>query len=224
MKKLTWILPVLVAAIGCAMSGAASAQAQSALYNPLGFYLGLGVGESTVRSDNNFEYGYSGFSGYYGYGPYDYAHHFAWKVDAGIRPISIVGAQLEYFDFGHPGSDSTYYYNNFNYGPDSHPRAIAAFAVGYLPLPLPILDVYGKLGIARLHTNVNGFDGATCGPEGVFPSCASLTTQDAWDTRFAYGVGLQSHFGQLGVHAEYERISSQYGDPDMFTLGVSWTF
>ena len=142
-------------------SGPASAQNSAGPYNPLGFYLGLDVGESTVRSDNNYLYGYNDFNGYYG-GPYDYSHHFAWKAAAGIRPISVVGAELEYLDFGHPGSDTTYYYNNFNYGPDSHPRAIALFGVGYLPLPVPFLDVYGKAGIARLHTNVNGFDGQIC--------------------------------------------------------------
>jgi hypothetical protein len=28
----------------------------------------------------------------------------------------------------------------------------------------------------------------------------------------------------LSVRAEYERINSPYGDPDMFSLGVTWTF
>jgi hypothetical protein len=37
-------------------------------------------------------------------------------------------------------------------------------------------------------------------------------------------VGVQSRFGALGVRAEYERISSQYGDPDMFTVGATWNF
>jgi hypothetical protein len=221
MKKLIAMASVVTAALGCAVSGAASAQNSAGLYNPLGFYLGLGVGESTVRSDNNYLYGFNDFNGYYG-GPYDYSHHFAWKAAAGIRPISVVGAEFEYFDFGHPGSDTTYYYNNFNYGPDSHPRAIALFGVGYLPLPVPFLDVYGKAGIARLHTNVNGFDGQICVDPA--PQCGTPTTQDRWDNRFAYGVGVQTHFSALGVRAEYERINSPYGDPDMFTVGVTWTF
>jgi hypothetical protein len=31
---------------------------------------------------------------------------------------------------------------NYYYGPDSHPRAIAAFGVGHIPLPF--LDIYAK--------------------------------------------------------------------------------
>jgi hypothetical protein len=220
MNKFTAILPLMAAVVGCAVSSAASADNP---LNPLGFYVGLGVGESTVRSDNNYAIGgYNGFFGYYGDDAYDYGHHFAWKVAAGIRPISFVGAELEYLDFGHPGSDTTYYYNNFNYGPDSHPRALAAFAVGYLPLPVPFLDVYGKAGIARLHTDVNGFDGGcvALGNNG----CIAPVQQSVWDNRFAYGLGVQSRFGALGVRAEYERISSQYGDPDMFTVGATWNF
>jgi hypothetical protein len=114
--------------------------------NPLGVYVGAGVGESTVRSDNG--YGYNDSFGYGGY--YSQDHHFAWKVAAGIRPIPAAGAELEYIDFGHPGSDGDYYSNTYYVGPDSHPRAIAAFGVGHLPLPLPFLDVFGKLGVARL--------------------------------------------------------------------------
>jgi hypothetical protein len=224
MFKFTFALAALVAAT----SNAAFAE------NPLGAYVGLGVGESTVRSDSNNGYnGSYGGCGYYGgFGGgcgYDYSHHFAWKAEAGIRPISIAGAEVEYLDFGHPGSDQNYYYYDNNYGPDSHPRAIAAFAVGYLPLPVPFLDVYGKLGVARLHTNVNGFDGiaspacqlASCGVGG---GPAYYVSESRWDTRFAYGVGLQTKFGALGVKAEYERINSPYGDPDIFTVGASWTF
>lgn len=214
MNKLKLILCVVAVAAGTASTAAVA----SSPLNPLGVYVGLGVGESTVRSDNNYYYnGYNGFFGYYGDGAYDYAHHFAWDANVGIRPISFLGAELEYLDFGHPGSDTNYYYNNFNYGPDSHPRAVAAFGVGYLPIPLPFLDVYGKAGVARLHTDVNGFDGS-CG------TCGTSIEQSRWDTRFAYGVGVQTRFSALAVRAEYQRISSQFGDPDMFNVGVSWTF
>ncbi|MGO9995261.1 MAG: outer membrane beta-barrel protein [Steroidobacteraceae bacterium] len=201
-----------IAAGTCFVSGSAFAE------NPLGFYLGASVGESTVRSDNNY-----GYNDYYGYGGYYYNqdHHFAWKAIAGIRPIPVVGAELEYIDFGHPGSDGDYYDHYFYNEPDSHPRAIAAFGVGHIPLPLPFLDIFGKAGVARLHTNVNGYDGAYCGP---YALCAPSNEESRWDTRFAYGAGLQTRFGGLSVRAEYERISSPYGDPDMFSLGVTWTF
>jgi hypothetical protein len=199
-----------VATAACLVSGAALAE------NPLGFYVGAGVGESTVRSDDLGDgYGYYG-----GYGD----HHFAWKALVGIRPIPIVGAELEYIDFGHPGGDGGYY-DSYHYGgPDTHPRAIAAFAVGHLPLPLPLLDVYAKAGAARLHTDVNGYDGPGC-PAGQFcPPFVGVAARDAWDTRFAYGVGVQSTLWSVALRAEYERIDSPYGDPDLLTVGATWTF
>jgi len=181
--------------------------------NLLGFYAGAGVGVSTVRSDDSYVPGY---------GDYDHDHHTAWKAIVGIRPLPIVGAELEYIDFGHPGGDNNYYDEYSNYGPDSHPRAIAAFAVGHLPLPVPFLDIYGKAGAARLHTNVNGFDSGNCYSEGACDGAAM--SQSRWDTRFAYGAGLQTRFWGLSVRAEYERISSPYGDPDLLSVGATWTF
>ena len=210
--------PWLKAVAACACFASASAMAD----NLLGFYAGLGVGESTVRSDRN-------FATDYGYYDYDHDHHTAWKAMVGIRPISLVGAELEYIDFGHPGGDDNYYnyYYNYNYGPDSHPRAIAAFGVGHLPLPLPFLDIYGKAGAARLHTNVNGFDGESCANFNFNGPCTPVAneSQSRWDTRFAYGAGIQYRFFfGLSVRAEYERISSPYGDPDMASVGATYTF
>jgi opacity protein-like surface antigen len=201
--------------------GACGAARPAAADNLLGFYAGLGAGDSTVRSDRN-------FASDYGYYDYDHDHHTAWKAMVGIRPLAVIGAELEYIDFGHPGGDAGYYNYEYNYyyGPDSHPRAIAAFGVGHIPLPLPFLDVYAKAGVARLHTNVNGFDGS-CGYDGFNP-CAPTAVEPShsvWDTRFAYGAGVQYRFFfGMSVRAEYERISSPYGDPDLFSVGATYTF
>ena len=215
MTSLSRILMTVAAAGACLASASALAD------NPMGFYLGAGLGESTVRSDN-YGYGYGAYNDYHGYGD----HHFAWKAVAGVRPISIVGAELAYLDFGHPGGDGGYFNNFYYYGPDSHPRAITAFAVGYLPLPVPFIDIYGKAGVARLHTIVNGFDGPNCGLgfNNVCLAPAAASSQSVWDTRFAYGAGVQSKFWGVALRAEYDRISSPYGDPDMLSVGAIWTF
>lgn len=207
-----------------ALLAAVGAGAASAADNLLGLYVGAGIGESTVRSDASYTFG--GYGGYgYGYdGYFDPTHHFAWKAMVGIRPLSLLGAELAYIDFGHPGSDGYNYNNSFYYGPDSHPRAVAAFGVAHVPLPVPFVDIFGKVGAARLHTEVNGFDGANCNTNQPCPQYLSAFSQNRWDTRLAYGAGVQTGFWGLSVRAEYERIDSPYGDPDVFSVGVTWTF
>jgi opacity protein-like surface antigen len=142
-------------------------------------------------------------------------------VIAGVRPVSVLGAEFEYIDFGHPNND--YGYSGFNYyGLDSHPRASALFGVGYLPLPIPFVDIYGKAGVARLETNVTTFQGQPCP---MNQSCSgTYFRQNHTDNRFAYGVGVQSKFWGVSFRAEYERIRSQFGDPDALMVSATWTF
>src|SRR3984893_2002077 len=83
-------------------------------------------------------------------------NHSAFKVIAGIRPISLIGAELSYIDFGHPsGSINAVSSNVSEKGAD---------AFGVLYLPVPVVDVFVKAGLARLQstlTSVNSGVG-TC--------------------------------------------------------------
>ena len=208
MKRISLSLLAALAVGACAASTAALAD------NPAGFYLGAGVGYSTVRSDDP-AYGYPGYFN---------DHQTAWKVMAGVRPIPFVGAELEYIDFGQPGTYNGYYNANY-YGTDSHPRAGALFAVGYLPLPVPFFDIYGKAGVARLDTDVSTTVTPGCTQSST--TCSQLayySRHDETENKFAYGVGVQSKFWGVAFRAEYERISSTFGDPDALTVGATWTF
>jgi hypothetical protein len=207
MKRISGTLLAILAAGACAVSTAALAD------NPVGFYLGAGAGYSTIRSDDP---GY-GLPGYYN------DHQTAWKVIAGVRPIPIVGAEFEYIDFGQPGN---HYGNNGinSYGLDSHPRAAALFGVGYLPLPIPFFDVYGKAGVARLQTDVTTVSAAVTCPVNLTNCPPIFSRQNQTDNKFAYGVGVQSKVWGVAFRAEYERISSQFGDPDALTVSATWTF
>ena len=198
-------LPAILAVVACAASNAAWAS------NPLGFYLGAGAGYSTVRSDD----ASYGLPGYYN------DHQAAWKAIAGVRPISTVGAEFEYIDFGQPGRHYGNHSYNY-YGLDSHPRASALFGVGYLPLPIPFFDVYGKAGVARLQTDVTTFETVPCAVNLTCPPIA--LRQNHTDNKFAYGAGVQSKAWGVSFRAEYERISSQFGDPDALTVSATWTF
>jgi opacity protein-like surface antigen len=202
------ILGALLAIAACGASGAAFAD------NPLGFYVGAGVGESQIRSDDS-RYG---LPGYYN----DY--QFAWQGIVGIRPIRPVGLEAEYIDFGQPYRHNGRYDFNVS-GSDSHPRAPALFAVGYLPLPFPFIDVFAKAGAARLSTNLTDFVQQPCVAGGPCPYFVPTDRHQVTNTRFAYGAGVQSKFpfGMI-LRGEYQRISSQFGDPDALMVSALWQF
>jgi opacity protein-like surface antigen len=195
--------------------GAACASTRVLADDLLGFYVGAAVGESHVRTAKEIlgdtDYGYE----------FD-EQHSAWKVTAGIRPISPLGVELQYIDFGNPSAglaDAV-----FGGLSKADQKAVTLFGLGYLPLPVPFLDVYGKLGIARLHTTTTEVSPIPFCPAG-FTSCraTAFNISDS-STNLAYGAGVQSKIGSLAIRAEYERISASGGNPDLISLGATWTF
>jgi hypothetical protein len=193
--------------------GAGASSTAALADNPVGFYLGAGAGYSTIRSDDPAY----GLPGYYN------DHQTAWKVIAGVRPIPLIGVEGEYIDFGQPDTHHDHFDTNY-YGTDSHPRAGMLFAVGYLPLPVPFFDVFGKAGVARLQTDVTTVVTTCAPPLTCVPQTTTSYRHNETDNRFAYGVGLQSKAWGVAFRAEYERISSQFGDPDALTVSATWTF
>ena len=122
--------------------------------------------------------------------------------------------------------DNGYDGNNYCHSRlDSHPRAAVLYGVGYLPLPVPFFDVYGKpasrackpmspltltpADIARRLTTL-ARPQRPIAP--IRPTTGSLT---AWACSPKPGFAFR---------AEYERISSQFGDPDALTVSATWTF
>ena len=79
--------------------------------------------------------------------------------------------------------------------------------------------------VARLHSEINGYETANCSPSTACSPNGTLYRNNQWNTDFAYGAGVQAKFGPgLAVRAEYERISQTGGDPAAVTVGVTWTF
>ncbi len=205
-KSRTFAALLAIAAVGA--SGVALAD------NPIGFYVGAGAGSSQIRSDDS-RYGYPGY-----YNDYQ----FAWQGTVGIRPISMLGLEADYIDFGQPYRHNGRYDFNVS-GSDSHPTAPMLFAVGYLPIPVPFLDVFAKAGVARLSTNLTDFIQQPCVSGGPCPYFVPTDRHQVIDTRFAYGAGVQSRFPfGLTLRGEYERVSSQFGDPDALIVSAIWQF
>ena len=208
------------------LAGAASATAMAdgtifGLYNPLGLYIGGGIGRSSLNQIQFDQF-------------VDDIQHIdgqplGWNAVVGIRPIPFLGAEAEYIDFGNHniGPGQSFLVSGYTQqflGGQVHDRAAAVFAVGYLPLPIPWVEPFGKLGVAQIYDresygvyNSGLFDGSVGVSDTTHPSGA------------AYGGGLQFHIEQLAIRAQYERISGTrsfggWNNPALLSVGVNWTF
>jgi len=165
-----------------------------AFADPLDVYAGASVGQSTVKAD-----------------PIAFNQHdTGWKVLVGIRPVALLGAEIAYTDFGHPNY-SQGVPGGFN--ASAHASSTEALGIVYLPIPVPLLDVYGKAGVARLNYGASSSSGCL--------ACVFLNT-DYKETRVAYGAGAQLKFNRLAVRVEYERVSASNGDPSLLSVGITW--
>jgi hypothetical protein len=196
---------VAVASLAVSCASVALADEDSA-----GLYAGASLGVADVRSNGYANVDYYGFD----------KTHAAWKVFAGIRPLAPLGLEAEFIDFGNPSTGAAYSYSHAT----SDAKAGAVFAVGYLPMPLPLLDVFAKVGVARLDQNTTIDYPTACVAGHACAQYFGVLRQDVWTTAVAYGGGLQAKFGPLAVRAEYERISGNSGEPDIISVGASWTF
>ncbi len=187
-----------------------TAPAQESLAgNLLGFYAGAAVGQSRVVAG----------SGGLVPSPTDHfgRSHSAFQLMAGIRPISLLGAEIAYVDFGHPSGELG--------GAPADVRMTAVAAFGLLYLPVPLIDVYLKAGTARLQSTINGTAFVSCIAIAGIPCQPAVPFRvDRTNTNFAAGAGAQYKIGSLAVRAEYERFTTTGGKPDLVTIGLTWTF
>jgi hypothetical protein len=177
---------MVVALLGCG-AGLAQAQVPGA-----DFYLGAAVGQGKVAAQDA-DLGYRQFKD----------DHTAFKVYAGVRAASLLGAEIAYMDFG-KASDTLG-------GTQARGKlkGIAAFGLLYLPLPVPVLDVYAKAGFAHLDTKI------TTG------SVKLLSTKEE---DFAYGAGVQVKLGSFAIRGEYERFANDGTDPALLSIGFTKFF
>lgn len=150
-------------------------------------YMGAGIGQSNADISAS-DLGVSNFD----------KKDLGWKVFFGGRFISTIGAELDYIDFGKPNGDTA----QVKY------KALAGFGMFYLPLPLPLLDVYAKAGLARLKSDLS-------------VTSSSFSTKD---TSFAYGAGVQVKLGSFAIRGEYERFKVGGTKPSMLTVAFSKSF
>jgi hypothetical protein len=106
-------------------------------------------------------------------------------------------------------------------------KSEGVFGLLYAPIPVPFFDIYGKLGFARLQSSLNGtveLADAICVVGLSYCGSRLRVAVSRTNVNVGYGAGVQFKFKALAVRAEYERISSNTGDPDLASLGITWTF
>src|SRR5215831_7071413 len=145
--------------LAIAVSGACGA-ARAA--DPFGFYVGAGGGHAEVRSNSDFS-----VFGPFATGRFDVASSTnGWKAILGLKPLPLIGIEAEYLDFGSisgsRGIPATATQPGINATAHVSARAPAVFALLYLPIPAPVLDVFLKAGAAELKTRVNASAQGTC--------------------------------------------------------------
>jgi len=121
----------------------------------------------------------------------------SWKAYAGVRPLNWLAAEVDFIDLG--SARITY---DTDLGPslpgtgytDVKGYTWAAYVVGFLPIPLPVVDIFGKAGLA-----FSQFDVAFYSP-GVGGAFSNSGTGLAW------GVGVQAHISMFGARLEYEDL------------------
>ena len=170
--------------------------------NPLGFYLGGAVGQARVDATAPDA---SGFR----------ENHSAFKVMVGLRPISMLGVELAYGDFGHPS-----HLNGF-LATDVTMKGASAFGIFYLPVP--IVDIYAKAGAARLRSTANTTVVCALAPVG-YCTLVRYSPISRTDVGFAAGAGAQFKVGGLAIRGEYERFNVAGVYPGLFSVGLTWTF
>jgi hypothetical protein len=131
----------------------------------------------------------------------------SWKAFLGFKfPLAPFGIEADYADLGSQTRDF-----GFTQG-HADAKAFSAFAVGYLPLPAPNVDIFGKLGAARWQLN----------GDVVHPSLFQL---DENGTDLAWGIGAQLHFSNVAIRFEYEGFDIRNTDgARLYTLAAAYYF
>jgi hypothetical protein len=184
--KRAWLAGAALAAAGWACAASAD--------DLLGLYAGGSVGYSTQYVD-----AVSGGAE---------QHDTGWKVLAGIRPISFLGAEVEYFNLGSPSR----VIDAVNVDAKSHGEA----AFGVLYLPYGIGDLFVKAGGASLDTTAYVADSGGGSP--VLYATSQTSTVAAW------GGGGQIKFANLAVRVEYEGFNAPTGHQSLISAGLLWSF
>lgn len=151
----------------------------------------------------------------------------AWKVTAGWRPNSIVGAEIQYVDFNDPEATRTLGGQADYAGVylKDHTNAWVASALLFIPERQPSFDVYGKFGVAQLHDSFEASGFHYFVPECRPPAACTYSAAQN-DLQPHVGIGVRAKItGAVSFSVEYEATDRDIEDPiTMLSFGAAWGF
>ena len=124
------------------------------------------------------------------------------KAIVGFRPLDAFAIEANYVDMGETRVP-------ISFPPSTlaiESEAISVSAVGLIPLPL--LDLYGRLGVTHWESEASLF-GASQKQSGTDPT---------------YGAGAQFRVGSFALRLEYERFDLDDDSSDLVSVGFTYTF
>ena len=199
--------PATATLLAAMLSAATMAPAVHA-ENALGLYASGALGQANVASDSWSQAivlaNPSGFR----------ENNGAWAARVGVRPIPLFAAEAEYYDFGNPST-------SVNATTTVGVKMKGTGVYGLVFLPIPLIDLYAKAGMAHMRTSTRITFNCTPTPGCAPQAAVGFETRD---TSLAYGAGLQFKGGDLGVRGEYQRFSAAGAHPGLATLGLSFEF
>jgi Outer membrane protein beta-barrel domain len=158
-----------------------------------GFYLGGSLGQS----DSGLRAGNVNYSD----------NDLGYKLIAGFRAFKLLAVEVNYVDLGNTNSG----------GVEAKTKALDGFVMGFLPIP--VVDIYGKLGVVSWKTDASA---PAVSSIGYYSPGFSLSHNGS---DLAYGAGVQMHFGALAARAEFEAFDVQQAStPTLLSVGVTYTF
>lgn len=216
----------LVALLAVAIADVPPARASS---NLLSAYFGASLGHADLRARDSALLG-STVGSLSGFDRGD----FAYQLTAGVRGLELFGVEVDYFHLGSgsaspslslaPSLPPIFYVTTRLTSAHISQKGEAVFAMLYLPVP--IVGVYVKAGVARLTTDLEASTVPPPCPLGV--SCpATLAVTGAFsttETTFAAGAGVQWKYGDWAIRGEYERFTALGEHPSLESIGATWWF
>lgn len=158
-----------------------------------GLYIGAGLTEA--RASNVYGLGCAGCP--------------AWRLDSnsweamlGWRPIQHFAVEAKYESLGR----STAHLSHGDASFDA--KAEGLYAIGLLPIPSSVFELYGKAGVVRSELDGRSY---------TFPSRSDTGEE------FALGAGVQAHLSRLGIRLEYERFDiPQTTNAHVFSIAATF--